>query len=351
MARFNQTTVTVVNRTTSTLVRLNEGVFEGGFRTGLRKEIAPGTQDTFSTIEARADEGDEGFVIYDIGGNQRTFWTVQWSNPELPPSTAQSSLSGDDAEFFDVDESIPEEGGDVAVSFEISDAPRLTSDDFIASKPAEDDEPTLRFGDQTADGWVEYLQRLLTVEQTGTFDDATLIAVRAFQLRKNREPNTPSTGQVLVDGVVGHQTWALLREEDARPPSTDGLPPHSFVEEGREARWLTEDSAFVFLDAEDRLIIQGVSTGDTPIESGAFNARFMIVLPNGDAVVRDRPIFTADGRPTEPGQLLFAEFEGAADRARNNPSPDGAGSTFSFQAFMPAELGGDTTESLAVPFT
>jgi peptidoglycan hydrolase-like protein with peptidoglycan-binding domain len=237
----------------------------------------------------------------------------------------------------------------------LSDAPRLTEDDFIRDKPVEADEPTLRFGDQSVDGWVEYLQRLLVVkgqgplEDNGTFDDATLAAVRAFQQRMNTEPNTPSTGRVFVDGVVGNQTWALLREEDAPPPSTDGRQPHSFVELGREARWLTEDSAFVFLKDDDRLVIQGVSTGDTPIESGVFNARFLIVLPNAETVVRDRPIFTANGQPAAPGDLIFSEFEGAASRSLNVENPLQA-TSFSFQAFMPAELGGDTTQSLNVSF-
>jgi len=243
----------------------------------------------------------------------------------------------------------------VTAAFTLSDAPRLTLDDFINDKPVEADEPTLRFGDDQIDGWVEYLQRLLVVkghgplEMTGTFDQATLDKVLAFQDRMNREPNTPSTGKVFVDGVVGNQTWALLREEDARPPSTDGREPHSFVEQGVEARWLTEDNAFVFLETEDRLVIQGVSTGDTAIQSGAFEARFLIVLPNGDTVVRDRPIFTASGQPAQPGELVFAEFDGAADRARNTEDPFGSKS-FTFQAFMPAELGGDTTESFSVPF-
>jgi hypothetical protein len=105
----------------------------------------------------------------------------------------------------------------------------------------------------------------------------------------------------------------------------------------------------VFLPDDDRLGIQGVSTSDTPIESGAFNARFLIVLPNADTVVRDRPIFTANGQPAPPGGLIFAEFEGAADRSRNVEDPFDSRS-FSFQAFMPAELGGDTTESFNIRF-
>ena len=106
----------------------------------------------------------------------------------------------------------------------------------------------------------------------------------------------------------------------------------------------------VFLKDDDRLVIQGVSTGDTPIESGAFNARFMIILPNGETVIRDRPIVTPSGSPAAPGELIFAEFEGAAARSLNVENPLLVES-FSFQAFMPEELGGDTTQSFNVPLS
>jgi len=356
MARVNETTITVVNNTSSTLTSVNRGHNEGGFTSAPAATIAPGGQSVFGSIETfgEREKGNDGFVIYDIGGTGRAFWTIHWSNVDEGTSRGVGSLSGDDAGLFDVADNMPEEGGIVSVTFTLSDA-RLAVEDFFRDQPVEADEPTLRFGDESVDGWVEYLQRLLVVkgqgplDDNGRFDDATLAAVRAFQQRMNTQPGTPSTGRVFVDGVVGNQTWALLREEEARAPSTDGREPNSFVELGREARWLTEDSAFVFLRDDDRLVIQGVSTGDTAIESGAFNARFLIVLSNGERIVRDRPITTANGQPAGPGQLVFAEFEGAADRTLQ-ADPFGSRS-FSFEAFMPAELGGDATASFDIPFT
>jgi peptidoglycan hydrolase-like protein with peptidoglycan-binding domain len=357
MARLNETTITVTNNTRSTLTSVSRGHNEGGFTSAPAATIAPGGQSVFGSREnfGEREKGDDGFVIYDIGGSGRTFWTVHWSNVDEGTSRGVGSLSGDDAGLFDVADNMPAEGGIVSVTFTLSDAARLTEEDFFRDQPVEADEPTLRFGDESVDGWVEYLQRLLVVkgqgplEDNGRFDEATLAAVRAFQQRMNTEPGTASTGRVFVDGVVGNQTWALLREEIAVAPSTDGREPNSFVELGREARWLTEDSAFVFLQGDDRLVIQGVSTGDTAIESGVFNARFLIVLGNGESIVRDRPITTANGQPAVPGQLVFAEFEGAADRTVQ-ADPFGARS-FSFQAFMPAELGGDATASFDIPFT
>src|SRR5262245_54423680 len=103
MAAFNQTTVTVINNTSSTLININQGHNEGGFTSGPAQTMAPGTQFTFGSQEqfGQAAQGDDGFVIYDIGGTGQTFWTVHWTNLEAGPSQAVGSLQGADAEFFD----------------------------------------------------------------------------------------------------------------------------------------------------------------------------------------------------------------------------------------------------------
>lgn len=278
MARLNETTITVFNNTTSTLTRINQRHNEGGFKSSPLPTVGPGVQFTFGSREnfGEREKGDDGFVIYDIGGIGQTFCDPleQRRRRDQPNSGHSERQQHGPLRRGRRD---PGGGWHRRRLIHLSDAPRLTEDDFTRDKPVEADEPTLRFGDESVDGWAEYLQRLLVVKGHGpladndSFDDATLAAVRAFQHRMNTTPGAPSTGRVFVDGVVGNPTWALLREEDAPPPSTDGREPHSFVEQGREARWLTEDSASVFLKEDDRLVIQGVSTGDTPIESGAFN--------------------------------------------------------------------------------
>ncbi len=75
--------------------------------------------------------------------------------------------------------------------------------------PPESDQPTLRKGDDSDDGWVEYLQSLLNhqfgkdvVSHNGKFDSETEKWVIAFQKRE----------KLAVDGIVGNQTWAALRE-------------------------------------------------------------------------------------------------------------------------------------------
>jgi len=66
--------------------------------------------------------------------------------------------------------------------------------------------PTLHLGDNCVDGWVEYLQQLLNghgfrLDVNGSFDQATLKALRAFQKRH----------KLKADGIAGSQTWAALR--------------------------------------------------------------------------------------------------------------------------------------------
>src|SRR5581483_4080374 len=96
-------------------------------------------------------------------------------------------------------------------------------------------EPTLRHRDEGADGWVRYLQQLLvltdpSLEETGVFDDATLLAVQTFQRQHH----------LVDDGVVGDQTWAALRDAHPHAPHSDGLAPHSHHEQGARAEWYTE---------------------------------------------------------------------------------------------------------------
>ena len=80
-------------------------------------------------------------------------------------------------------------------------------------------EPTLRYGDESADGWVEFLQDLLVRSGwpcgrdgsdgiDGRFGPHMLDAVRAFQAHY---------GLRRQDGVVGHEMWSVLRGEDALP--------------------------------------------------------------------------------------------------------------------------------------
>ena len=105
-------------------------------------------------------------------------------------------------------------------------------------------EPTLRKGDESVDGWVEYLQeQLVNVRSwspdmpdeswvpTGTFDSTTEHYVRVFQR---------ATG-IQVDGVVGDETWNVLHGHgDNLDPQIDGLDPHTYVEASPRLEWENE---------------------------------------------------------------------------------------------------------------
>src|SRR5688500_2577817 len=73
-------------------------------------------------------------------------------------------------------------------------------------------EPTLRKGDKSADGWVEFLQAKLAVwdgnlKIDGDFGDETFKAVVAFQRDNGLQDQS---------GVVGDETWSVLRGDDER---------------------------------------------------------------------------------------------------------------------------------------
>src|SRR5262245_7314815 len=130
--------------------------------------------------------------------------------------------------------------------------------------PAADREPTLWPGDESADGWVEYLQELLNalldpspnLTISGKYDDATVKAVRTFQKQC----------RLRVDGIVGNQTWAMMRHSKNERPGTDSRKPHTFVEKGAKARWFRESFVSYEGSSTDQLRLSLFSVGDAKIE-------------------------------------------------------------------------------------
>lgn len=334
--------ITVTNQSESALTLVDQGHEIGGFFTFPAVQIEPGESDSFASVETEGSDakGSRGFLVYNAGEIGACQWTVTWDNPEQADNSSTSTLAGPEAPTFQALDQIGAGEENVPVTFTIFGGQRRVDppidppidppvDPFV--RPVETDEPTLRHGDQSVDGWVEYLQQLLNawsmgpIAEDGDFGGGTLQAVRNFQA--SRQP------PLLVDGVVGNQTWASLREEDPRPPSTDGLEPHSFVERGAEARWITEDHGVQYDPARDVLFVIAVSTGDTPIESDQFRAHLFVTVPSGEQVEFDLPGQTTDGQPTEQGGRLFF----GANEVRQRAGPG----TYQVQAFLPQELGGD----------
>ena len=195
-------------------------------------------------------------------------------------------------------------------------------------------EPTLRQGDEGIDGWVEYLQGLLIIEGhktvtiNGSFDDTTLDAVRSYQLHNG----------LMVDGVVGNQTWAALRRGDARMAGTDGREAGTYVEDTREARWVWDGEVVVHDAAADELKFVAINLGSAELDASTLpNASCRITPPEGAAFDMELVARNEFGStPTEIGKLFFYVASNV------NAIPAGR---YKAEARLPAELSGDHSES------
>ena len=176
------------------------------------------------------------------------------------------------------------EGIGEAVTFVVSGPPL----DFAPPRTAK--QPTLRRGDKSADGWVEYLQELLNrhgagLVVNGVFDGETESKVEAFQ--KSAQKKDPD---VMVDKIVGDQTWALLRESDVtEKPKTDGRKPHTYVEKGLEARWVREKGSCRYDAQRNALVMDAVSVGTGTALEGRL-VRLRITDPKNVQKVLPRPL-------------------------------------------------------------
>lgn len=182
--------------------------------------------------------------------------------------------------------------------------------------------PTLRRGDQGVDGWVEYVQTLLRVHgftglpEVGVFDDVTESWVRSYQ----------DYHHLHVDGVVGDETWASLRDEpQPQPMGTDGRDPHTFTEHGVKLRFTTEGS---YEPYDDWVWCRAFSVGDTPPQTGSIRPVTWLRHP--------------DGSSTE----VHADHENEDDYLQAfriwNITNRGPAGRYSMLMQLPMETGGDT---------
>jgi lysozyme family protein len=163
------------------------------------------------------------------------------------------------------------------------------------------DEPTLRWGDREADGWVQYLQGMVALrtgvhlDVDGIFGDRTINAVYQFQ----------SDRGLMVDGVVGNQTWAALRGEEQVDPGTDGMNPHAYLEVEQRAEWATDQPEIRYDGDEGGTYLLAVNVGSADIDNET-SVYVVFTKPSGEQVVRDDCQLTAhDGPlPVIPGGLL-----------------------------------------------
>lgn len=203
----------------------------------------------------------------------------------------------------------------------------------------ETQEPTLRRGDHSLDGWVEYAQALLNqrlsfdseldyreLSVDGDFGNRTHNAVVAFQRHND----------LAVDGIVGNQTWAALRGEVAQTPGTDGRARGTFVEHGFEARWFMEDWGAVYWIDDDRLVLTAVNTGTDPIAGDNVLQPSVTVINNGAPHALDDVRFHHDAGHAVSGDQFVFVFDGL-----RSTISDLEPYRLEVHATMPPEYGGD----------
>jgi hypothetical protein len=183
---------------------------------------------------------------------------------------------------------------------------------------------------------VEYLQELLglklhkDIKVDGDFGQTTVNAVLAFQKSAGLE----------VDGTVGNQTWAALRDGAPEKPSTDQRAPHSFEETGKQARWYMKDLQAMYDPALDELQLMAISTGEQPIDDNKATVR--ITPPNGKAKVVAVVIGPPDGKPfgdqAEPYTVKLKNFKATFLAATPEVKPEDC----TVEAYFDQEIGGES---------
>ena len=202
--------------------------------------------------------------------------------------------------------------------------------------PPESKQPTLRVGDKSPDGWVEYMQYLLKnalgrpgLAVDGAFGPATLKAVIAYQ----------TTRKLMADGVVGNQTWAALRDGAPEAPGTDGRPPHGFEDNAPSARWTRETRSVIYDAQADVLKLVVDAPGEQPADN--FGATVKITPPGGQShVVRlklGKPAFSSANGEDKVHVMRIETFRLTYPSA----DPKAAVTEYEIDAYLDAAIGGD----------
>lgn len=345
--------ISVNNNTQSVLTLADQGKDkEGGdFMTFPASTLQPGASTSFVFVGTprSKDPGCRGFLVWEVGSPAAAIWRIEWDNPKGQKNTTTSSLEPQSAGLKALDQ-IGQGDENVPVAFTISGGgagpgpgpvqppvppvPPVPETEFVP--PPESRQPTLRRGDKSKDGWVEYLQFLLNAHlgtklvQDGNFGPATHKAVITFQTREKLQ----------VDGIVGNQTWAALRQDTPEPPSTDGRQPHTFVEEGAEARWAVEsDANNRYVSSSDVFQLAVESVGDAAIDNVEATVRITPPGTKPKAIkVTIGPPF--EKSPTGAGNLHAVEL---ANFKKTFPAkdPNAKVTDYLVEAYLPQELGGD----------
>jgi hypothetical protein len=191
-------------------------------------------------------------------------------------------------------------------------------------------QPTLRHGDHEADGWVKYLQEMLAfhlhdsgIAASGTFDDATLEAVKKFQHQAH----------LREDGIVGDATWAALTQDKPAHEGTDHLAPHTHLDAGTHVVWSMHGGHDdgVYKDSDDSVMWIASVVGNTPIPTNTYTASVEITV-NGQRNIEFIELQSVGGKnESAPGELMSVTMTGVK-------ATYGSG-THQYLLEMPSDLG------------
>ncbi len=290
--------IQVKNATSGPLKLSSSQAISGTFQSKPPATIAAGDTAliTFAGATDDPSKGAKGSMSWDAGDPKAATWTTSWDNPPGAKNTVDGEVDPADGNFESSAETA--DGDDnVAMSFVLGGGAEPPADDDF-SPPPKSKQPTLRKGDESPDGWVEYAQRLLKKNKlrddiTGVFDKAMQDQVKAFQKKAGCQ----------VDGVIGNETWSMLREGPKEAVGTDKRAPHSFEEKDAQARFVTEQTDSTgYVPNEDRYFMRIVSTGEQPIDK--FFCTLKVTQPDGTSHAHKIAIGEAKF-PTPDGQGNF----------------------------------------------
>jgi hypothetical protein len=355
--------ITVTNNTKLVLTLADQGHDRGDFINFPPPTIQPGASAQFVSVETPhgKEQGCKGFVSWEVGSPSAAIWRCEWDNPEGDKNTAKAPAEPQSAGFRTLaqigqdDENVPVvftiSGGGAAPAPQPGPQPGPSPQPQPGPQPGPEPppepfnappgsrQPTLRKGDKSPDGWVEFLQVQLNhhlnlkLNVDGNFGQQTLNAVLAFQKKFGLQ----------VDGTVGNQTWAALREDKPEAPSTDGRKPHTFEEKGTQARFDNENVDGVYSVSQDLLQIFVASVGEQPIDK--FHLHVRVTPPDTKSFVKQFVI----GPPTENAGVANQPGGGAQHKVRIEnfkkqfpaKDPKAKVSDYKFEAFFDQELGPD----------
>jgi peptidoglycan hydrolase-like protein with peptidoglycan-binding domain len=348
------------------LTLTNQDNAVGDFMTNPASALQPGDSTSFVFVQT-PNQNDkstsiQGSVTWDVGSPAVATWRCEWTNPAGQKNTAHGTVDPGSAGFKSLDqvdqgdENVPvaftllggSQGPPVAPPVNPPNGPPVNPPDVPPQPPdgpepeykppTEEKQPTLRQGDKSKDGWVEYLQQRLNrwvqpspnLKEDGDFGPVTHKAVLAFQQQFG----------IQVDGVVGNQTWAALRRAPSEKPGTDGRQPHTFVDKGVKARWITEGRNAIYNTGSDTMTLKAVSVGtDTKLEGQKVNV--FVTAPGG----KRKGITPKLGPPThktdtgegDEHEVVIPNF------TKTFPStpPGAAVTSYVVEAYFDGPLGGD----------